>query len=337
MEIHGTKKLLDTIPFLAVLDSVEYVNPIFSWHANLVMVNRRKTLILMNDHNRYVVVLYALTVKELKELDELIIDGIRQALKAERVPIKIINSYIAKAGKITFHKNKKRSLVSNLKLACESVWSIDKEVDVTQQLQLEIGKKVSRMLVGGKKVPKIYPYKEMRHNLMEMGSSDSVNTKVAVMHISYTVQSHSIWRRVLVPLDFTFTDLHQIIQKLFGCDNAHLYSFQLYKESPSESNARGLHIAMAEEVESNPELENNNAIDFLLAGFIPPYSHIKYLCNLGANFDPIIVVEEILEYDKRISPICVDGAGGSSAFLEAKDESAHSFNRATVNAELELI
>ena len=40
---------------------------LFSWHANLITVNRRKTCVLVNDNNRYVIVLYELKAKDFKK------------------------------------------------------------------------------------------------------------------------------------------------------------------------------------------------------------------------------------------------------------------------------
>lgn len=309
MEVHATKKLLDTIPFLAVIDPLEEENPLFSWHANIVMINRRKTVILMNDHNRYIVVLYGLKAKDFKKFDELIIEGIRQTLKADRIPIPVIDRYLAEAGRISFYKTKNRSLVSSLNRACDAAWSWSEDMDLNTIIQAEVGKAISRLLVGGANIPYITPFEEMRKDLMERSTEDAVNNKAAIMHISLKLENDSVWRRVRVPLDFSFTDFHKTIQVSFSWQNAHLYSFHLYKEAPGENEKPALNIGLEDAYENNEKVDQINQIDFLLAGYIPPYEHMKYIYDFGDNWEHTIVVEEIVDNQTERAPVCKEGEG----------------------------
>lgn len=69
MLIQGTKKLLDQLKLkpadLTVLPEEE---ALFCWHANLVMINRRKAVVLMQDTSRYIVVLWGMKQKEFQKL-----------------------------------------------------------------------------------------------------------------------------------------------------------------------------------------------------------------------------------------------------------------------------
>ncbi|MEK3934309.1 hypothetical protein MKY41_03240 [Sporosarcina sp. FSL W7-1349] len=113
MKIQGTKKLLDVIPFEGVADNGEEGNPLYAWHANLLVIDRRKTLVLMNDSNRYVIVLHGLKAKEFKNLEQVIPEAIRKTLRAERIREEVIDRYLEEAGPVSFHKTKDRSLVPN--------------------------------------------------------------------------------------------------------------------------------------------------------------------------------------------------------------------------------
>jgi len=64
MLIQCTKKLLDAIERKPV--AYEEKNLLFSWHANLITLNRKKTVVLVNDKTRYAVVLYGLKAKDFK-------------------------------------------------------------------------------------------------------------------------------------------------------------------------------------------------------------------------------------------------------------------------------
>nr|WP_281288366.1 hypothetical protein [Sporosarcina luteola] len=43
---------MDAIPFDVMLDNEEEENELYAWHANLLVIDRRKTLVLMNNSNR---------------------------------------------------------------------------------------------------------------------------------------------------------------------------------------------------------------------------------------------------------------------------------------------
>jgi hypothetical protein len=66
MLIQCTKKLLSELKIETSLP-LEEEDTLFSWHANMLTVNRRKTLVLMNDSNRYIIVLHGLKAKDPKK------------------------------------------------------------------------------------------------------------------------------------------------------------------------------------------------------------------------------------------------------------------------------
>nr|WP_077247621.1 hypothetical protein [Bacillus sp. FJAT-27225] len=58
MKIQCTKKLLDKLDVEVVAGQEE--DPLFSWHANLITFNRKNVVILVNDKNRFSVILHGL-------------------------------------------------------------------------------------------------------------------------------------------------------------------------------------------------------------------------------------------------------------------------------------
>src|SRR5699024_8237482 len=77
MLIQCTKKLLDQLKIKPQAPPEIEEEKLFSWHANLLTINRRKAVVLVNDSNRYVIVLYGLLARNFKKLDELIFEAIR--------------------------------------------------------------------------------------------------------------------------------------------------------------------------------------------------------------------------------------------------------------------
>lgn len=83
MLIQCTKKLLDQLNIKPSVKVEE--NPLFSWHANLITLNSRKTVILVNDRNRYIVVLYDVKIWDFKNINKLIIEAVKEAFKSASI------------------------------------------------------------------------------------------------------------------------------------------------------------------------------------------------------------------------------------------------------------
>jgi hypothetical protein len=121
MQIGCTKKLLDYLGQTGVVANPE-IDPLLSWSANLLTLNRRKAIAVVNDASRYGFVLYGLTAKNRKELNTLLLQGVRACLEAEHIAPAIIDRYIVDCGEtIVFSKTANRSLVARLNKFCERV------------------------------------------------------------------------------------------------------------------------------------------------------------------------------------------------------------------------
>lgn len=315
MDICVTKKLLDAMPFNVTAESEEEVNPLYSWHANVIIINRRKTIILMNDSTRYTVVLHGLMAKEMKRLDELIIEAIRETLQAERVREDVIELYLKEAGKVRFHKTKNRTMVARLNKACENVLWFDDEFDSEEMIQAAMVKNSNRVLVGAAKTPYTQPHEEMFKELATLAGDESVFTdKVAVLYITLALENHSIWRRVVVPLDYSFYDLHKVIQTLFDWDNMHLHEFNVYDKtvtsSISASRKPELTIIMDSkmlgfDLDSEGELETKLS----LSDVLKENQHIRYIYDFGDDWIHDIKVEELTTDSTIRPPVCMAGEG----------------------------
>ncbi|TCP28733.1 hypothetical protein EV207_11645 [Scopulibacillus darangshiensis] len=82
LTIQCTKKLRDELK-IQPLKEVESNDPLYSWHADLFLVNRKKCVLVLNNKTRYNFVLYGLKKPDLKNLDEIIIKNIAENLKAD--------------------------------------------------------------------------------------------------------------------------------------------------------------------------------------------------------------------------------------------------------------
>ena len=106
-----------------------------------------------------------------------------------------------------------------------------------------------------------------------------------------------IWRRLLVPADINLGELHKVVQEAMGWTNSHLHEFVINGESYSD-----------------PEFEVERSRDELQYGLstVAPATGVEfdYLYDFGDGWEHKIVVEQIVETDKRYpgQPMCLAGA-----------------------------
>ncbi|WP_262176465.1 plasmid pRiA4b ORF-3 family protein [Saccharococcus sp. Marseille-Q5394] len=349
MKIHGTKKLLDAITFEVTVDSTnEEENELYAWHANLLTIDRRKTLVLMNNSSRYVVVLHGLKAKEFKNLDQVIQEAIRKTFRAERIREEVIDRYLKEAGPVSFHKTKNRSFVAQLNKTCDNIWFGSRDLDPDSLINTEVAKRASRWLVGVGKKEMVRPYEELRKDLTAMAGEAIFTTNAAVMKISMPFEGLSIWRRVLVPLELPLTGFHDMLQILFGWTNSHLHEFYVFDQTEavepyphfSPYHVTGdykpvLNIVMDEELMSHPkEVDRVLEENIMLSDVVPKYTVMKYIYDFGDNWQHEIIVENIVNDGPVESPVCLDGEGdappedcggepGFQEFLDVMGEPSH--------------
>lgn len=300
VRIHGTKKVLDSISFdIETVPEVEE-NPLFTWHANVVMIDRRKALVLMNEISRYVIVLYGVKAKDFKRLDQLVVEAIRESFAAERIPGDVVDRYIEEAGNITFHKSKNRSSTTRVSQACDYLQTSAGEIEYEKMINIRVGERINRLLVGFGKNEYDKPFNRLRSEILKWDQS-------AILHIEMMLTGHSIWRKVIVPLDYTLTDLHQTIQKAFGWEDSHLYEFYVAQNQDEQPI---VNLVMHEESMSREPIIPVEMIDNqTLATYLPAYEYIEYIYDLGDDWKHAITVESIADDYSFIHPTCIGGEG----------------------------
>lgn len=83
MYLQCTKKMLDKmnmqrIKMIPAADCDDGADGFYSWHVNLITLNRRKAIVCMNNLTRYPIVLYRSKTRDIAHLEERIKDGIRR-------------------------------------------------------------------------------------------------------------------------------------------------------------------------------------------------------------------------------------------------------------------
>ena len=107
-----------------------------------------------------------------------------------------------------------------------------------------------------------------------------------------------IWRRVVVPDNFTLGQLHEVIQRSMGWYNSHLHAFRFGEVSYSSP---------AFELE-DMEAENEATV-FLSQMVSRAKQKFIYEYDFGDGWEHEVVVEKLLPFDPQTKyPVCLDGA-----------------------------
>ncbi|MBO5339470.1 MAG: plasmid pRiA4b ORF-3 family protein [Oscillospiraceae bacterium] len=224
MRLECTKRLLDWLDMKPERSSAD-TDPLFTWTANLITVNRRKTLVAVNPSSRCMFVLYGLTAKSIRILPELIFDGIHAMLQSEHVRPKIIEQYLNDCGKtITFAPNSSRSAVANCNKACERVYlfsNLFAPGDMFQQRFLP--------WLNDELLPKetySYAHDIMIAQLKEKYGKDVQSCHAAELEVSLDLHE-PCKRTLIVPSNLNFYQLHRVLQDTFEWHDRHLHQFVL--------------------------------------------------------------------------------------------------------------
>ncbi|MBC7075950.1 MAG: plasmid pRiA4b ORF-3 family protein [Syntrophomonadaceae bacterium] len=321
MLIQCTKKLLDQLNIKPASSASE--EPLFSWHANLIRVNRRKAVVLVNDKNRYVIVLHGLKAKDFKRLDDLVLQAIRETFRDECIEDKIIEQFINHSKEITYTKTKDRSSVSRVNKACELVHSFEDLMQEGSINQSVMNIRMSRLLVGGGPQKYVRPNEELYKDLEAFAGKPIFSCKAVELKVTLDLEKHNVWRRIIVPANMTFNKLHKVLQAAFGWKDYHLHEFYIYSDEISDNglsiNHSGYHkegykpivnLVCDEEAFAYPnDVSMKLETGVKLSEYIP--AKIKYNYDFGDNWQHYIEVERVIDdYDKNY-PVCLEGGGNT--------------------------
>ncbi|KIL43103.1 plasmid pRiA4b ORF-3 family protein [Jeotgalibacillus campisalis] len=339
MFIQCTKKLLTELKIQPGQKAEE--DPLFSWHANLLNVNRRKTLVLVNDRNRYAIVLHGLKAKDFKKLDELIPEAIAHAYREEGIKEEVIETYLAHSKEVTFSKTKDRTTVARLNKACEYVSHFLGDFTGDSIHQRALTKKVSRVLMGHGKRDYIVPNEELYRNLEELAGQTIFHSEAFILHVALDINTHPVWRRIAIPKGLTFPELHKTLQIAFNWQEAHLHEFLLFPSKPFDPDR-------AKEMENRKPILNlvsheeafgyDSGIPMKLdkgekiADYLP--AEIRYIYDFGDDWQHRITIEKMVDDYTYNHPVCLEGEGntppeniggegGYEMFLDVMADPAH--------------
>lgn len=349
MHIQCTKKLLDKMKLKPEEGSNSEEDSLMDWHAHLITMNRRQVVVLMNDATRYGIVLYGLKANDFSNLAPLIHQAIKEVWLAEGIAEDVIDTYLTEAGDIRFTKTKNRTCVARLNKTCDNVYFHEQFYSNPVKIHTLLSKRVSRMPVGDPIKKYILPHEELYARLESWTGGSIFQIKMAELHVRLDLEAHEVWRRLVVPLHYTFHEFHEVLQSAFHWQDSHLHEFYIHEKTdeyvdvhPQDPRSfrdgyTATHCFVNhEEALAYPDETLEMALEDgrKLSEFIPPTEVLVYVYDYGDHWQHEIDVIRVYDETEVNDSICLDGAGsappedvggegGYEAFLEAFNDETH--------------
>jgi len=168
MLISCTKKLADALK-IEVIDVVPIKRePLYEWHANLFVFNRRKGVILMNNKTRFSVVLYGLTAEHFHQFKTIALSAIEQTFRAEGFTDDIILNYVRTSSQVIYAKSSDRSILGQINDVLYMMQYMEDYLPADDIYMIELSKQMSRTPMG-KHVKYVYPIDVLKEELNKLG------------------------------------------------------------------------------------------------------------------------------------------------------------------------
>ena len=223
MQLGCTKKLRDFIGIDGTAPE-STVDSFYCWSASLITVNRRKVIVVMHDDSRCGFILYGVTQKTLKNLEDTLLQGMRQMLECVHLTPQIIEHYLADCRKqILFTSTRNRSVVARLNGYCERVRIYDLLIKPGDLYQKHMLLYMNQYLVRqGEEY--LEPYEVFRADLRKHYPGEKI-LYIPMATLDVALLETPCVRRIQIPLYSTLEQLHRTVQNVFAWQGEHLHCF----------------------------------------------------------------------------------------------------------------
>jgi hypothetical protein len=285
-------------------------NDLFCWSAHIITINRRKAVLAVNDSNRFGFVLYGLKAKKLKNLKELLLQGIKKCFTDEKIKEEVIEKYLESAGDLTFTKTRGPKYVGRLNKAVEMVKAFSDRIEPGKIYQTDIARRMNDDFVKiDKQSDYEHPHELLINDIEQFAGENIISCKTVSLMVKLNLGRYKAWRRIVTPEDVTFRELHYILQTAFNWKNHHLYNFNMFdKSGKCIANLISRHEEIYESYTEGKLLLDE---EVRLSEYADKDFRIVYCYDYGDEWNHEIIIENInADYDKN-HPVCIMGEGNT--------------------------
>ncbi|MBR5428076.1 MAG: plasmid pRiA4b ORF-3 family protein [Clostridia bacterium] len=325
MKIGCTKKLLDFLDIAPAEAPQE--EPLFSFSANLLLLNRRKCIAVINDASCCGFILYGVTAKDKKNIQQKLEEGLRNMLASENYAADVIDRYIADcAFPAAICKSANRSAITRLNQFCGDVERFSGCFEPDDPFQTMLLPKLNddfKMNAGDQKKDYYLTYEELERLLRERYGR-LYHCRAGVFDVALRLKTPCV-RRVTIPMDFSMFYVHDVIRQLFLWQNYHLHEFVTKLQKNGRPAQRIVDPAQWEkEFAGARGCESLDEHKTRLSDVFPGTERILYLYDFGDGWEHEISLVRIIEDADIPSPVCEsmngdappEDCGGPHGFAE---------------------
>lgn len=304
MQIACTKKLVEQLGIAPEAEN-DSCTPLYSWSANIVTVNRRKAVVVVNGSNRFGFVLYGLKAKDWKQCSVLMKEEMRNTLLRYGIHPGLVNRYIPENEEMHLVKLSDKRNIARMNKAVKTMEFFSAKLCADNLAQPLVTHKMNNDLVSGIAKDYEYPYNLLFSDLEKHFGEKVFCCKALDLTVSLDLNKHTAWRRLSVPVDFTFEQLHSAIQIAFGWGNYHLYEFEI----PTQLNHV---IRLVADDEAFGYAQDDEVLQFAAKTKISDFvdcNEFSYTYDLGDDWQHTVKVNGMIENSDKNHPNCMMGEG----------------------------
>jgi hypothetical protein len=311
MQIGCHKKLLEYLGKKPQPRSPEE-DSLLGWSATLQLFNRRRIILVANDETRYNFIFYGIKKGDLKNFDDLLLGGIRSCFEQECISPAIFDKYIAETAggaAIKFTKSPSPKITARLRELLSSATQFQSFFSLKTLLQFHI----TPSLNSNTFLPDEYcePIRRTFVRALKKRYGEDIFASRAV-ELEITLGTSNVFRRrIVVPIQYNFRELHYIIVTAFGWPNSgflkHFLKYNYWLEKDSE----GRPLSKLESEEPAPsDISYESRLCYLvtLDEVFSKYSAITYNYRLEDGWAFAIKLVGFQDNHDKPYPVCVEGS-----------------------------
>lgn len=266
-------------------------------------------LVLVNDATRFTVAIYQVKRNSLKNVAKMMREAISNTLLSMNINPQIVAEYMNLLGEVEFVQNSSRQAASRVtKAGIECAFYVRREYNgIAKMFSDTIGVEANQTIVNCSSTNKVgfYPYRAMINALSEVTGKQAYKYRAFELLVTLDLDIYKAVRKIIVPADIQFTQLHKVLQSVFDWRNYHLYDFTVFDRGKSKLTTRI--VPFEEDLEYDKEailMESHT-----LSEFLSEQKYIIYTYDMGDNWKhEIQLINVIDEYDKE-SPYLLGASG----------------------------